>query len=201
MNLSNVTKGVEIRGIVTSNDAAGHASVMLEDGKFSLHAEFVWLTDPEWEDFYEGWLVQQSPLKFISTGELYKKDWNYHNRFDSKTNYSSYDFYVLTLEPNDNDPAPAAHVFEWKVIMHEMKMMDKTMEMKKKEKRKKLIKARIQSKIKTLSLKKVAIILERVEKLRTSLDTRDISPTKRAAYDEVLDVFVEVLESEKITEE
>jgi len=38
------------------------------------------------------------------------------NNFTSDIDYSSYDFYVLTLEPNDGDPAPADHIVEGAVM-------------------------------------------------------------------------------------
>lgn len=110
--LENVTTGKTIRGIVTPDTATGKASAHYAEGEFVLHAEFTGLTTPQGDDFYEGWAVQRNPFKFISTGELTMKDGKYVNHFMSDTDYRSYDFYVLTLEPNDGDAAPADHIFE-----------------------------------------------------------------------------------------
>ena len=129
-NLDDVTWGQEVRWIVTSGDATWHASVSYSEGEFMLHAQFTDLTDPIGDDFYEGWLVQKSPFKFISTWELKKQDWDYINHFESAIDYRSYDFYVLTLEPNDGNPAPADHIFEWTVEIKDgnhMMMKDKMM--------------------------------------------------------------------------
>ena len=116
-HLENVTNGQNLRGVETSSNAWGFAKTWVADGRFHLHAGFHDLTKPKFDDFYEGWLVQRNPFQFISTGELVlKDDGYYHNNFDSSIDYTSYDFYVLTLEPNDGDPAPADHIFEGDVI-------------------------------------------------------------------------------------
>lgn len=213
-NLDNVTNGNEIRWIVTSNDSLWYASASFKDGEFMLTAEFSGLTDPLNDDFYEGWLVQKTPFKFISTWELTMIGGKYVNNFSSTTDYSTYTEYVLTIEPNDGNDAPADHIFEGMVMLHNgeiMKdsMMDKkedmmkkddmtddTMAMKKKAMmdRKASIKGKIKARVPNLSKSKVAIILERVKKLRMKLDTLNITAEKRASYDEILDVFVEVLQ-------
>ncbi len=111
-NLENVTEGKLIRGIVTPDSATGYAKMYMKDEKFMLHAGFSGLSAPQGDDFYEGWAVQREPFMFISTGKLEMIDGKYVNEFMSDTDYSSYDFYVLTLEPNDGDDAPADHIFE-----------------------------------------------------------------------------------------
>ncbi len=111
-----VTKWKEIRGITTPSDANGYALVSYDD-EFSLNAEFFGLSDPLNDDFYEWWLVRRDPFAFISTGVADKRGDTYRNAFTSTTDYSAYDFYVLTLEPNDGDPAPADHIIEWEVVM------------------------------------------------------------------------------------
>jgi hypothetical protein len=57
-------------------------------------------------------VVRKSPFAFISTGKLTKEGDKYVNHFSSDTDYSAYTEYVLTIEPDDGDDAPAAHVFE-----------------------------------------------------------------------------------------
>ena len=218
-NLENVTGDATVRWIVTSSDALGHASVSYSEGNFSLHAGFSGLADPLNDDFYEGWLVQKSPFKFISTGELEKVDGKYINDFTSTTDYTSYDFYVLTLEPNDGDPAPADHIFEGTVIMHDAMMMeeDKMMEkentdttmmkdedvmmkwgdkmMMKDSPLKISIRERV-GKI-SLSVEKIDIVLERIENLETRLPTLSISEAKKESYIEILTALTEVLLEKK----
>ena len=216
-NLEDVTNGDVVRGIVTSAEALGHASVSYADGDFTLHAEFDGLTDPINGDFYEWWLVQKSPFKFISTGELKKVDGNYLNHFESSTDFRSYDFYVLTLEPNDWDPAPADHIFEGTVLMKDA-MMKKDTHMMKKEAgdsmmksedkmmkddnpKRKLLKMSVQNRLSkiNLSAKKVDIVLERIENLEERLPTLNISKVRKTQYVEILSVLKEVLLEKKQT--
>lgn len=110
-----VTNGSEIRGVSTPATAGGNAYVNYIDGEFNLKAELSELGDPVGDDFYEGWLVRQSPFDFISTGVLEKQGDVYVDEFSSSIDYSAYDFYVLTLEPNDGNPAPADHIVEGNV--------------------------------------------------------------------------------------
>ena len=203
-NLENVTWDATIRWIVTSNDALWHASVSYTDGDFVLHAEFDGLTDPQNDDFYEGWLVQKSPFKFISTGELKKVDGNYVNHFESETDYRSYDFYVLTLEPNDGDPAPADHIFEGTVLMKDAMMKkehDDKMMMKEDSPKRKLLKMSVQKRLSTinLSVEKIDIVLERIENLEEKLPTLRISESKKLQYVEILSVLKEILLEKKDT--
>ena len=132
-NLENVTGDGVVRWIVTPASSVWHASVSYAEWDFTLHAKFKGISDPQGDDFYEGWLVQKSPFKFISTGELKKVDGNYINHFESDIDYRSYDFYVLTLEPNDGNPAPADHIFEGTVVVKDAMMKKETMEKKSRE--------------------------------------------------------------------
>ena len=115
-NLLDVTGGSEIRSVAFENtDISGYGMAYWDEetSAFHLGAHLDNLPTPNGDDFYEGWLVQQSPFKFISTWEVMKtEDGKMVNKFDSSIDYSTYDFYVLNLEPNDNDPAPADHILE-----------------------------------------------------------------------------------------
>lgn len=110
--LRDVTMGKEVRGIQTNGTASGESSASFVDGTYSLTATFSNLPNPQGDEFYEGWVVQRQPFKFISTGKLTKVDGVYTNSFESDVDYTSYDQYVLTIEPNDGDPAPADHIVE-----------------------------------------------------------------------------------------
>ena len=109
--LTDVTTG-DLRGINTEGNATGDASFSYTEGEFSLTTTMTNLPEPLNGDFYEGWLVRQDPFKFISTGKAIESDEIYFNRFTSETDYSEYTQYVLTLEPDDGDPAPADHILE-----------------------------------------------------------------------------------------
>lgn len=64
--------------------------------------------------FYEGWLVHPETKEFFSTGEITPLFDDVRHAFQYETNEDVriYTKVVVTLEPRDNDPAPAAHVAE-----------------------------------------------------------------------------------------
>jgi len=198
MNIVDVTDGAEIRGITTSQDAAGyaHASYNEEDG-YVLHAKFSGLTDPQGDDFYEGWVVRQNPFAFWSTGKLEKgDDGSYINDITSSIDYSEYDFYVLTLEPNDGDDAPADHILEGDVVSGKMMKHDDAMMMKKvltpKQKSlRKAIKERIE-KIDTLKID-LDVIAERIEAFKARIDEKNYSTVRKARVLEILDALHDVI--------
>ena len=97
---------------VSGGQAAGVAQAGLTDGLYNLLSEFDQLPELEDDYFYEGWVVRKEPFDFISTGQTIKKGENEFNVFSSDLDLTAYDFYVLTLEPDDGDPAPAEHILE-----------------------------------------------------------------------------------------
>ena len=109
--LIDVTRGV-ILGVDTQRNSTGDVVVMESPGNYSLVATFENLPDPKGSDFYEGWLVSSNPVAVISTGVAVKEDGKYVNRFETTEDASFYTMYVLTLEPDDNDPASAYHILE-----------------------------------------------------------------------------------------
>lgn len=110
--LVDVTGGKEIRGVATDGNAGGTASARIVDDVYEVKAVFRGLPDPQWDDFYEGWIVRKSPLSVISTGKAIKVNGAYENSYMSGTDMLDHGRYVLTLEPDDGDPAPAAHIVE-----------------------------------------------------------------------------------------
>ena len=71
------------------------------------------LPNPVGTDFYEGWIVRKG-LRFdvISSGRVEKVGGVYTNTYSSGQDLTDHDFYVLTIEPDDGDPAPAGHILE-----------------------------------------------------------------------------------------
>jgi len=96
----------------TAGDASGEAHALFSQGTYTLFAEFDIPDLPNNEAFYEGWVVRKSPLSIISTGRLEQVDGMWYNTFAIDKNLLDHRQYVLTLEPEDGDPAPAAHVVE-----------------------------------------------------------------------------------------
>lgn len=97
---------------VDESDTFGEAGFEFID-QFELKANINNLADPQTGYFYEGWLVDPTVEgKFVSTGKLNKENDIWVNTFISPVDYTSYTKYVLTIEPDDGDPAPAKHVAE-----------------------------------------------------------------------------------------
>ncbi len=94
--------------------AEGDASFGWNDETFLLDVVMTSLPELEKNFFYEWWLVRKEPFKFISTGPLTDEwSWFWSNSRTTGTDYSEFARYVLTLEPDDGDPAPAKHILEW----------------------------------------------------------------------------------------
>ena len=111
--LEDVTGGQAIRGTEFERLPAGVAQARFESGEYQLLAEFDELPDPSGDDFYEGWVVRAEPLSVVSTGALERSATGvYTNLFTSSENLLDHARYVLTLEPNEEDPAPADHVLD-----------------------------------------------------------------------------------------
>jgi len=113
--LTDVTEGNDLSdGINTGGAAVGIAEAgLLNTSRYLLQVEIVGLPELPEGYFYEGWLINSdvSPFSVISTGALDNEDGvTYTNVFDSETDYTNHLEYVLTLEPDDGDPAPAEHV-------------------------------------------------------------------------------------------
>ncbi len=96
---------------VSGGTATGTAGAYYDDG-YVLIASFENLPPLEEGYFYEGWVVRHEPLSVLSTGEAPLQDGTFVNEFTSEDDLMDHTFYVLTLEPDDGDPAPAAHILE-----------------------------------------------------------------------------------------
>lgn len=93
-----------------------------DDGLYELLAEFEDLAELDSGFFYEGWLVNQTTNDFFSTGALeVDPQGNLVDNYLGEKDYQSegYDFYVLTLEPDDDNPEPAKHIVEGKLVIQE----------------------------------------------------------------------------------
>jgi hypothetical protein len=98
---------------VSGGSSSGVAKAIF-DNTYKLLVEFENLPPLSSDFFYEGWIVNKNPLKFdvISTGALIEKNGALINTYMSQNDLTDHDFYVLTLEPDDGDPAPAEHILE-----------------------------------------------------------------------------------------
>ncbi len=105
---------------VTGGDSVGIATREIQDGLFR-HTVKATLPDSAEDEFYEGWLVRGTPFDFFSTGDMvtistgeYVLEWFSGEAGPGSAwgEYADYTQVVITLEPDDGDPAPAAHVLE-----------------------------------------------------------------------------------------
>lgn len=98
---------------VTGGGSFGLAYTQYEGGLFTLIAKMGGLPEPAEGYFYEGWLVRRGEdLSVVSTGKAVTSGVWFGNVFLSSTDLSDHDFFVLTLEPDDGNPAPAEHILE-----------------------------------------------------------------------------------------
>ncbi|MBT4723269.1 hypothetical protein HN958_01215 [Candidatus Falkowbacteria bacterium] len=97
---------------VTGGLLTGKAYAQLTDNQYTLFAYFNDLPEITDEFFYEGWIVRKSPLSVLSTGKAFIENGRYENNYVAEGDLTDHDFYVLTVEPDDGDPAPADHVLE-----------------------------------------------------------------------------------------
>jgi len=80
-----------------------------------IYAEIMNVPDPEGTDFYEGWIVKKGDARSPITTERLEREapGMYTNVFEYQGDLSDgWNFYVLTLEPDDGNPAPAKHIVE-----------------------------------------------------------------------------------------
>ena len=97
---------------VSGGESFGEATRSFVGGTFT-HKVLANLPDPEPGFFYEGWLVRPSPFRILSTGKMIKsQDGKYVLSFSSKSDLRRYTNVVITIEPDDGDPAPAGHILE-----------------------------------------------------------------------------------------
>jgi hypothetical protein len=99
---------------VSGGNAQGEAWVVIENNKTYHKAVATNLPELTNNDFYEGWLVRKTPFDFFSTGEMLfdEKLQTWILKYETEGDKSDYTQVVITLEPDDGDPAPAKHIIE-----------------------------------------------------------------------------------------
>lgn len=118
-----VTTVYELTGVLADVSESGSSGVVeasyFSDGNYELLATFDDLAPTTNGDFYEGWLVNRETQDFFSTGIVVNDPAGEQvNSYKSDIDHQAdgYDFYVLTLEPDDGDPAPAEHIVEGPLV-------------------------------------------------------------------------------------
>ena len=96
---------------VNGYEANGVAKSEWYDGRIYEHSVDLNIEPAPEGSYYEGWLVQEGQL--ISTGRLEQTSGSKHRLlFTVKRDLRDMTDVVITLEPEDDDPAPAEHVAE-----------------------------------------------------------------------------------------
>ncbi|MDA1208423.1 MAG: anti-sigma factor [bacterium] len=109
-------------GSLTGVEAAianGVAQVHVYADGASLHTAQLNIKRPEDGYFYEGWIIKDGDV--ISTGHAKSRfgDVRHFIQFETDKNLTGYTKVVITLEPDDGDPAPAGHVAEGVLTHHQ----------------------------------------------------------------------------------
>lgn len=98
---------------VTGGGGYGIAHAMFKNGSFTLIAQMGSLPEPPSESYYEGWLVRRKgALAVLSLGRAVETQDGNALIYLTSTDLSDHDFFVLTLESDDGNQAPAQHILE-----------------------------------------------------------------------------------------
>ena len=119
--LENVTNIATIQWVKYEGDEVGNTIYTWDGELFTVDAIFDNLPEVGSHLFYEWRVVRKNPLSVISTdaAKLVKKEdgtMMFVNTRTSDADLTDHTLYVLTLEPDDGDPAPADHIAEGMVI-------------------------------------------------------------------------------------
>ncbi len=105
--LKDITAGATFESIKFTGDSSGTAYAEFENGQYKLYADFKNLPTLPDNLFYEGWIISDTS-GVISSGELTLENGLYINQFSDNRDLSDASQYVLTIEPRDGNPKPAA---------------------------------------------------------------------------------------------
>jgi hypothetical protein len=107
-----ITYATVLNDVNGGSDYYGYGTADYNDGT-TLIVSYSALPDLEEGYFYEGWVVDGVSGDVLSTGALaLDEDEDWENYFYYDASLESYPQYIITLEPDDGDPAPADHVLE-----------------------------------------------------------------------------------------
>ena len=98
---------------VSGGNSYGSASRLYKNSLFSFKAVLKDLPSPEKGFYFEGWLVDPS-AKYFSLGRVNPEKTQGTLYYQSSTDETAYNQVVVTLEPEDDNPAPGKHIQEGK---------------------------------------------------------------------------------------
>ncbi len=98
---------------VTGGSSFGLAHSLNKNGHFTLVAVFGGLPALNNGSHYEGWLVKRGDgMHVVNLGVAQTSGEKFVNAYESGTDFSSYDFYVLTVETSVATSEPGEHILE-----------------------------------------------------------------------------------------
>jgi hypothetical protein len=101
---------------VTGGGSYGLAYANYQDGIYTLVSRMGELPALADGYQYEGWIVRRSEdFSAINIGPVMHTEEHLVSVYQSTTDLSDHDFFVLTLEPLDENPAPAEHILEGRI--------------------------------------------------------------------------------------
>ena len=98
---------------VTTGGSFGLAFSKIESGSYTLVSKMGNLPELSEGSHYEGWIVKRGDgMRVMSVGKAIKNEDQFIIVFKSSEDLTAFDFFVLTLEPDETNPAPASHILE-----------------------------------------------------------------------------------------
>lgn len=94
--LANLGGDTKYSGTATKKFVNGNYTLIIETG----------MPEPTKGYFYAAWIERTLPYHFISLGKMQKSQGQYVMNYTSTTNYNNHPVVYITLELEDNDPAP-----------------------------------------------------------------------------------------------
>ena len=112
--------GVGAMSGVEGVNANGVAQANYYEGGLYRHSVQLNIERAPKDHFYEGWVVKEGEEP-ISTGHVKSRlgDVRHALSFDTEQDLREYTTVVITLEPDDGNPAPAEHVAEGTLVKRE----------------------------------------------------------------------------------
>ena len=98
---------------VTGGTSFGLVHARYQNGQFTLLAALGGLPAPQNGALYKGWLVKRgNEMRVLDTGRIEMNEKQFVNAYVSAEDFSTYDFFVITLQANAESSQPGEHILE-----------------------------------------------------------------------------------------
>ncbi len=100
----------EAGGVIFKDNLKGNVKVTYLNNSYLMLASFENLPDLKDGNFYNGWLVKEgNPSDIINAGKAVKVRDVYMNAYTSEKDLTDYNFYILSIEDNDDGEEPSSY--------------------------------------------------------------------------------------------